>query len=46
MTAPLAESAVRLAAADRYPRTLPHAVRPLYVRRPDAEVARAKRAAE
>jgi tRNA threonylcarbamoyladenosine biosynthesis protein TsaB len=46
MAAPLAESAVRLAAEDRYPRTLPHAIRPIYVRRPDAEVAREKRAAE
>lgn len=46
MAAPLAESAARLAAEGRYPRTLPHAIRPMYVRRPDAEVAREKRAAE
>jgi tRNA threonylcarbamoyladenosine biosynthesis protein TsaB len=44
MSAPLAESAVRLAAAGRYAPGLPHAIRPVYVRRPDAEVARAKRA--
>jgi len=40
MTAPLAESAVRLAAAGRYPRGTAHAIRPIYVRRPDAEVSR------
>ncbi len=46
MAAPLAESAARLAASGRYPRTTPHAIRPIYVRRPDAEVAREKRAAQ
>lgn len=46
MAAPLAESAVRLAAEGRYPRTLPHAIRPIYVRRPDAEVAREQRAGQ
>lgn len=43
MSAPLAESAVRLAAAGRYPRGTPHAIRPIYVRRPDAEVMRDER---
>jgi tRNA threonylcarbamoyladenosine biosynthesis protein TsaB len=46
MLAPLAESAVRLAASGRFPGGLPHAIRPIYVRRPDAEVVRARRAAE
>lgn len=41
--APLAESAVRLAASGRYPLITPHAVRPIYVRRPDAETARQRR---
>ena len=40
MSAPLAENAVRLAAAGRYPRGTAHAIRPIYVRRPDAEVVR------
>lgn len=40
MSAPLAESAVRLAASGRYPRGTAHAIRPIYVRRPDAEVLR------
>jgi tRNA threonylcarbamoyladenosine biosynthesis protein TsaB len=40
MSAPLAESAVRLAASGRYPRGTAHAIRPIYVRRPDAEVIR------
>jgi tRNA threonylcarbamoyladenosine biosynthesis protein TsaB len=39
--APLAESAVRLAADGRFAPGLPHAIRPIYVRRPDAEVHRA-----
>ena len=43
MSAPLAESAVRLAAAGRYPAASPHAIRPRYVRRPDAEVMRDSR---
>lgn len=43
MSAPLAESAVRLAAAGRYPRGTAHSIRPIYVRRPDAEVVREKR---
>jgi hypothetical protein len=43
MSRPLAESAVRLAAAGRYPSGPPHAIRPIYVRRPDAETAREKR---
>lgn len=43
MSAPLAESAVLLAAAGRYPPGVPHAIRPFYVRRPDAEMAREKR---
>lgn len=42
-TTPLADSAVRLAASGRYPMETPHALRPIYVRRPDAEVAREKR---
>jgi tRNA threonylcarbamoyladenosine biosynthesis protein TsaB len=40
MTAPLAASAVRLAAAGRYPSGTAHSIRPIYVRRPDAEVSR------
>jgi tRNA threonylcarbamoyladenosine biosynthesis protein TsaB len=40
---PLAESAVRLAAAGGYRSMPPHALRPIYVRRPDAEVLREKR---
>jgi len=40
MSAPLAESAVRLAASGRYPRGTAHSIRPIYVRRPDAEVMR------
>lgn len=43
MSAPLAESAVRLAAGGTYPAASPHAIRPIYVRRPDAEVVREKR---
>jgi tRNA threonylcarbamoyladenosine biosynthesis protein TsaB len=43
MNAPLAESAVRLAAAGRYPRGTAHSIRPIYVRRPDAEMARERR---
>ena len=43
MSAPLAESAVRLAASGRYPSASPHAIRPIYVRRPDAEVMRDER---
>lgn len=43
MAAPLAESAVRLAASGRYPSITPHAVRPIYVRRPDAETAKERR---
>ena len=43
MSAPLADAAVRLAAAGRYPSVMPHAVRPIYVRRPDAEVHRAEK---
>jgi tRNA threonylcarbamoyladenosine biosynthesis protein TsaB len=43
MSAPLAESAVRLAAAGRYPRGTAHSIRPIYVRRPDAEVLRDER---
>jgi tRNA threonylcarbamoyladenosine biosynthesis protein TsaB len=41
--APLAESAVRLAAEGRFGAGLPHAIRPIYVRRPDAEVHRAEK---
>lgn len=40
LAVPLAESAVRLAATGRYPAMTPHALRPIYVRRPDAEVTR------
>jgi tRNA threonylcarbamoyladenosine biosynthesis protein TsaB len=43
MTAPLAASAVRLAAAGKYARGTAHSIRPIYVRRPDAEVLREKR---
>ena len=37
---PLAEAAVGLAAAGRFPAGAPHAARPMYVRRPDAEIVR------
>ncbi len=43
MSAPLADSAVRLAASGRYVSDIPHAIRPIYVRRPDAEVHRAEK---
>lgn len=43
MSAPLAESAVRLAVLGRYPRITPHAIRPLYVRRPDALTVQERR---
>lgn len=39
----LAESAVRLVAAGHYAAASPHAVRPLYVRRTDAEIMRERR---
>lgn len=45
LSRPLAASAVCLAATGRYPAAAPHAIRPIYVRRPDAEVARGKREA-
>jgi tRNA threonylcarbamoyl adenosine modification protein YeaZ len=37
---PIAAGAARLAAADGWPAVAPHALRPLYVRRPDVELAR------
>jgi tRNA threonylcarbamoyl adenosine modification protein YeaZ/ribosomal-protein-alanine acetyltransferase len=37
---PLAEAAVRLAAAQPERATAPHAIRPIYLRRPDAVIAR------
>lgn len=46
MSAPLAASAVRLAAEGRYPAATPHAIRPVYVRRPDAEEHRAAKGAK
>jgi tRNA threonylcarbamoyladenosine biosynthesis protein TsaB len=42
LTMPLAEAAARLAAAHPERAVAPHALRPLYVRRPDAELARAR----
>ncbi len=41
---PLAASAARLAASPAWPVTSPHALRPVYVRRPDVELARERRA--
>jgi len=41
---PLAGSAARLAAGSAWPVTSPHALRPVYVRRPDVELARERRA--
>ena len=41
---PLAASAARLAAGSAWPFTSPHALRPVYVRRPDVELARERRA--
>jgi len=43
---PLAASAARLAASPAWPVTSPHALRPVYVRRPDVELARERRALE
>ncbi len=43
---PLAASAARLAAGPAWPVTSPHALRPVYVRRPDVELARERRALE
>jgi ribosomal-protein-alanine N-acetyltransferase len=39
-TVPLAEAAVRLAALRQTEAVAPHALRPIYLRRPDAEIAR------
>jgi tRNA threonylcarbamoyladenosine biosynthesis protein TsaB len=41
---PLAASAARLAAGPAWPVVSPHALRPVYVRRPDVELARDRRA--
>lgn len=41
---PLAASAARLAASPAWPVVSPHALRPVYVRRPDVELARERRA--
>ncbi len=43
---PLAVSAARLAAGSAWPVASPHALRPVYVRRPDVELARERRAAQ
>ena len=43
---PLAASAARLASSPAWPVTSPHALRPVYVRRPDVELARERRALE
>jgi tRNA threonylcarbamoyladenosine biosynthesis protein TsaB len=43
---PIAASAARLAARDEWPRVSPAALRPAYVRRPDVELARERRAAQ
>lgn len=40
---PLAASAARLAASPEWPLSAPHALRPVYVRRPDVELARDRR---
>lgn len=40
---PLAASAARLAARPEWPLSAPHALRPVYVRRPDVELARDRR---
>jgi tRNA A37 threonylcarbamoyladenosine modification protein TsaB len=40
----LAASAARLAASPAWPAVSPHALRPVYVRRPDVELARDRRA--
>jgi len=40
---PLAASAARLAASPAWPVSAPHALRPVYVRRPDVELARDRR---
>jgi tRNA threonylcarbamoyladenosine biosynthesis protein TsaB len=40
---PLAASAARLVARSEWPMTAPHALRPVYVRRPDVELARDRR---
>ena len=37
---PIAAGAARLAASGHWPAVTPHALRPLYVRRPDVELAR------
>jgi len=37
---PMAVGAARLAAGGGWPAAAPHALRPLYVRRPDVELAR------
>src|SRR5690606_7085093 len=41
---PIAVGAVRLAARPDWPLVSPHALRPIYVRRPDVELARDRRA--
>lgn len=40
LAVPLAEAAVRLAARRQHEASIPHALRPMYVRAPDAELAR------
>lgn len=43
---PLAASAARLVARPEWPLSAPHALRPVYVRRPDVELARDRRLSE